>query len=103
MRSCKGEPYSVDYETVLGSGTTKYLRHRVLFNLYSFDLDQSRFNREKDPIPIVYLTLTNCEFKYFFDDYEALIYVETSIVERVDTSFSRPYLVQLGDDRGANI
>lgn len=93
----------------------KYLRHRVLFNLYNFDLDQSRFKAEctsADPtvcaseeftIPLVDLTLINCEFKYFLDDYEALIYVETSIVERVDNLFSRPYIVQLGDDRGARI
>lgn len=78
------------------------MRRKVLFNLYNFDLDFSRWEKTKI-IPLVSLTLKNCEFKYFLKDYEALIYVETSIVERVDTQFSRPYIVQLGDDRGAQI
>ena len=92
VRSCKGEAYSEDYDTVFSGGTVKYLRHKVLFNLYNFDLDQSRFKSD-GTVPLVELTLTNCEFKYFLDDYEALIYVETSIIERVDTLFSSPYIV----------
>ena len=72
----------------------------MLFNLYNFDLDSSRYNGLSDKMPLVSLTLINCDFKYFLKDYEALIYVETSIVERVDTLFSEPYIIQMGDDRG---
>lgn len=103
VRSCRGEPYSQDYEAVFSSSEVKYLRQKVLFNLYNFDLDQSRYDGDAGPIPIVYLNLVNCHFKYFYDDYEALINVQSSIVERVDTFFSRPFIVQLGDDRGARI
>ena len=102
VRACSGEPYSSDYDTTFGGGRVRYLRRKVLFNLYNFDLESSRY-KQGGQIPVVSLTLTNCDFKYFLDDYEALIYVETSIVERVDTLFSRPFIVQLGDDRGARI
>ena len=78
------------------------MRHQVLFNLYNFDLDYSRYNTLKS-LPLVSLKITNCDFSYFLKDYEALIYVETSIVERVDTQFSQPYVVQLGDDRGVQL
>ena len=113
LRTCGGEPYDADYDSIFNAGKIRYLRHKVLFNMYNFDLENSRhltkkLNLEDDESwrtkkPLVSLTLTDCTFKYFLDDYEALIYVETSIVERVDTLFSRPYLVQMGDDRGAII
>jgi len=40
----------------------------VLFNLFNFDLETSRYNPALT-IPIVSLTLNNCEFKYFLDAY----------------------------------
>lgn len=103
VRSCPGEPYSSDYDTTFGVSKIKYLRHQVLFNLYNFDLDQSRYNELDEKMPLVKLSLKNCEFKYFLKDYEALIYAETSIVERVNTLFAEPYIVQMGDDRGVQI
>ena len=47
-------------------------RHKVLFNLYAFDTVRS--NRTHAPT----LNLVNCDFKYFLDDIEALIQVETN-------------------------
>ena len=75
----------------------------MLFNLYNFDLDASRYNGLSEVMPLVDLSFFDCDFKYFLKDYEALIYVETSIVERIDTLFSEPYIVQMGDDRGVQI
>jgi len=68
VRSCGGEPYSSDYDATFGGGRVRYLRRKVLFNLFNFDLETSRYNPALT-IPIVSLTLNNCEFKYFLDDY----------------------------------
>lgn len=84
VRKCSGEPYSDDYDTIFTGGRVRYKRRKVLFNLYNFDLDISRYNTAAEK-PVVALTLKNCEFKYFLSDYEALIYAETSIVESVST------------------
>ena len=46
------------------------------------DLDTSRYKADTSIKPLVRLEIKNCEFKYFLKDYEALIYAETSIVER---------------------
>lgn len=47
-------------------------RHHLLFNLYAFD--SIRSNRTHAPT----LNLINCDFKYFLDDMQALINVETN-------------------------
>ena len=102
MRSCSGEPYSDDYDTTITGVRVRFKRRKVLFNLFNYDLDFSRYNGDKEK-PLVSLDLVNCEFKYFLKDYEALIYAETSIVEAVQTQFSDPYIVQSGDDRGMRL
>lgn len=88
VRGCSGEPYHADYNATFGGGRVRYKRRKVLFNLYNFDLDSSRYDATKSRKPIVKLEITNCEFKYFLKDYEALIYAETSIVERKSTQFA---------------
>jgi hypothetical protein len=101
-RACTGEPYSEGYDTLLSGMRVRHLRRKVLFNLYNFDLDYSRYDATKTK-PVVSLEIKNCEFKYFLKDYEALIYAETSIVEAVPTQFSEPYIAQSGDDRGMRL
>ena len=103
VRGCSGEPYDKDYNVTFGGGRIRYLRRKVLFNLYNFDLDTSRYKADTSIKPLVKLEIKNCEFKYFLKDYEALIYAETNIVERKLTQFAQPYIVQMGDDRGMQL
>ena len=49
-----------------------FIRHRVLFNLYSFD--KVRSNNTHTPT----LELDNCDFKYFLGNQTALIQLETN-------------------------
>lgn len=88
VRACSGEPYHKDYNETFGGGRIRYKRRKVLFNLYNFDLDHSRYDAAKSIKPLVKLEIKNCEFKYFLKDYEALIYAENSIVEKKDTQFA---------------
>ena len=88
VRGCSGEPYNSEYSTTFGGGRIRYKRRKVLFNLYNFDLDTSRYDASTSLKPLVKLEIKNCEFKYFLKDYEALIYAETNIVERKSTQFA---------------
>ena len=98
MASCKS--------TAAYKHLTKYqvFRTETAVEVQKTRLFQSSFsNIAPDKVPYASLTLKNCEFKYFLKDYEALIYVENSILDRVNTLSSEPYLVQMGDDRGIRL
>ena len=83
-RKCHGEPYNKNffkkspYDFIMNSPLDLYTsyyypdRHKVLFNLYAFD--SVRSNRTHAPT----LNLINCDFKYFLNDIQALIQVETN-------------------------
>ena len=75
IRACPGEPYSEDFffKRYNRRETAGYLyRHKVLFNLYAMDSVHS--NRTHSPT----LNLYGCEFKYFIENEQALIQVETN-------------------------
>ena len=121
-RSCYGEPAHADFFakspwdfefSVVADLLTRYYypdRHKVLFNLYAFD--SVRSNRTHAPT----LNLVNCDFKYFLNDIQALIQVETNnFVEMAvksksvtnplqDTGVIRDqFMLMAGEDRAARI
>lgn len=83
VRSCPGEPYHEDFFTFDSVTGVPFKRHKVLFNLYNFDLLASNSATTQ----YASLTFTDCAFKYFLADYEGLIHIETNnmaIVEPAD-------------------
>ena len=98
---CGGDPYHADFwhYNVENDYFTK--RHKVLFNLYAFDAMRTR--NVKPPA----LELVGCTFKFFVNQHDALIQVETNNLgymgsvdeEGVDNRIITYY----GEDRGARI
>ena len=70
VRACPGEPYHADFFTQDSASKIYYKRHRVLFNLYNWDVQRSYSRTSRAT-----LTLNGCKFMYFLADYEALILV----------------------------
>ena len=109
MRSCPGEPYHEDFYKFDSVTGVAYKRHRVLFNLYNFDRQRSYYAYSSDTSTytkkLASLTLTNCKFSYFLADYEALIHVQTNnlAIIQPSTASSKPYIEELGDERGVKI
>ena len=102
--SCSGEPYHEDFFALDSLNDYFSKRHKVLFNLYAFD--SMRTTLVSPPT----LEIVNCEFKYFVNQLDALIQVETNNIGYIGTDTSSEdggsdsrTLTIYGDDRGAAV
>lgn len=69
---CSGDLAHSEFFTQTNYSDVYYLRKRTLFNLYAFPEHLSTYLSPPS------LTLTNCNFEYFFGNYESLISVQTN-------------------------
>ena len=71
MQKCASQPYEASYFT-MNSNKYHESRQKTLFNLYAFG--DVVFGNVSTPPTLV---INQCDFKYFQNDYNSLINVET--------------------------
>jgi hypothetical protein len=95
-KHCRGEPNHADYYEWDEDVSVYAKRHSVLFNLYAMDALHATVDFHDPPR----LKVTNCNFIYFLNDYEALVLVETANFAQRE---SDGLVFLMGEDRGADI